>query len=91
MPVIKVIAGVPGDSFTVQNGILTINGKTYPLQQTDRAGKPLKRFYGESVRKLQKEEYILLSDYVPNSWDSRYWGPVEIKYIIKPLVVFHGK
>jgi len=33
-------------------------------------------------------KYILLSDFAKNSWDSRYWGPVGIQFLLKPLWLF---
>ena len=33
-------------------------------------------------------EYILLSDFAKNSWDSRYWGPVGVEFLVKPLWIF---
>jgi len=86
--VLKKIKGLPGDRFDVKNGFLELNGHSYHIMERDSSGRTLKVFYKQDDGLLGKEEYILLSDFVKNSWDSRYWGPVKIQFLLKPLWIF---
>lgn len=88
--VLKKIIGMPGDRFIVNNGFLELNGSLYPILNFDSSGRTLKLFYKENKRVLAKGEYVLLSDFVNNSWDSRYWGPVSVQFLLKPLWIFEN-
>ncbi|MBF0570446.1 MAG: S26 family signal peptidase [Candidatus Omnitrophica bacterium] len=90
--VLKVVQGIPGDHFIVENGSLKINGHSYPIMGKDSSGRALKLFYDQKAGLLNKGKYILLSDFVKNSWDSRYWGGVSIQFLLKPLwILGHNK
>jgi len=82
--VLKIIRGMPGDNFEVKDGVFKINGQSYPLMALDSRGRDLKVFYSKTGRVAQGK-YILLSGYVKNSWDSRYFGPVTVQFLLKPL------
>jgi conjugative transfer signal peptidase TraF len=86
--VLKMIEGLPGDHFLVKNKFLEINGYSYHIMDYDSSGRKLKAFYGPKEGILEKGKYLLLSDFVKNSWDSRYWGPVSIQFLLKPLWIF---
>jgi conjugative transfer signal peptidase TraF len=86
--VLKIIKGIPGDHFTVKGGYLELNGHLYHLMQKDSSQRSLGLFYPQKGGILGKGQYLLLSDFVKNSWDSRYWGPVSIQFLLKPLWVF---
>jgi len=86
--VLKKIKGLPGDRFVVKNNFLELNGHSYPIMGRDSNGRALKVFYNSSENVLNTGKYFLLSDFVKNSWDSRYWGPVSIAFLLKPLWVF---
>ena len=86
--VLKMIKGLPGDHFVLKNGSLELNGRTYHLMEHDASGRVLKSFYKQNEAVLDKGQYILLSDFAKNSWDSRYWGPVSIQFLLKPLWIF---
>jgi conjugative transfer signal peptidase TraF len=88
--VIKIIKGIPGDFFAVKNGFLRLNGEQYYIMNTDSSGRSLKMFYHQKQGIINKGKYILLSDFVPNSWDSRYWGQVDIQFLLKPLWLFEN-
>jgi conjugative transfer signal peptidase TraF len=88
--VLKMIKGLPGDSFVVKDGFLELNGYSYPIIGKDSSGRTLKVFYKEKEGVLEKGKYILLSDFSKNSWDSRYWGPVSIQFLLKPLWIFEN-
>ena len=87
--VLKRIKGLPGDHFIVQNGSLELNGYSYRIMDKDSSGRALRIFYDQKKGVLDKGEYILLSDFVKNSWDSRYWGPTRIQFLLKPLWIFY--
>ena len=86
--VLKIIKGLPGDHFTLRNRFFEINGHLYYIMGQDSSGRTLRTFYKQKDGVLDKDKYILLSDYVKNSWDSRYWGPVSIQFLLKPLWIF---
>jgi len=88
--VLKLIKGVPGNLFKVKNGFLELNGFSYYIMDKDSAGRRLDVFYKKKEAVLEKGQYILLSNFVPNSWDSRYWGPVSIQFLLKPLWIFEN-
>jgi len=88
--VLKKIKGIPGDRYVLRGRTLQINAKEYPLKDKDSRGRALKIFYPPAADVLGKGKYILLSDFVPNSWDSRYWGPVGIEFLLKPLWLFEA-
>jgi len=90
VPVLKMIKGLPGDYFVVKNGFLELNGYLYPIMDKDSSGRTLKVFYKQKEGVLDKEKYILLSDFAKDSWDSRYWGPVSIQFLLKPLWIFES-
>jgi len=86
--VLKVIKGIPGDHYSVKNGLFEINGIDYNIISKDSSGRPLKAFYSQNEGVIQPGEYVLLSNFIKNSWDSRYWGPVGIEFLVKPLWIF---
>jgi len=88
--VLKMIKGIPGDHFVVKHGFLRLNGRSYDIMDHDSSARPLKVFYKEKEGTLVKGKYILLSSFVRNSWDSRYWGPVSIQFLLKPLWLFEN-
>ena len=88
--VLKMIKGLPGDYFVVKNGFLELNGYSYFIMDKDSSGRTLRSFYKQREGVLDKGKYILLSDFVKNSWDSRYWGPVSIQFLLKPLWIFEN-
>jgi type IV secretory pathway protease TraF len=74
----------------VKNGFLELNGYSYSIMGKDSSGRSLKIFYEQKEDVIGKEKYILLSDFAKNSWDSRYWGPVSIQFLLKPLWLFEN-
>ena len=88
--VLKIIEGIPGDCFIVKNGALELNGTKYPIREKDSSGRPLKVFYRQKEGTLNRGEYILISNFTKNSWDSRYWGPVAVQFLLKPLCVWEN-
>lgn len=80
--IIKRIAAGQGDRVcTTGPEGLTINGKRIaPIVRADRFGRPLPHW--QECRPLTAGEYFVFSDRIPNSYDSRYYGPVRSGDII---------
>lgn len=89
-PVMKHIYALPGDRIEHQDGYLVINGevnRTIKLYTKDSAGNPLSFNYTTPYY-VPEERYMLISTHVENSWDSRYFGAVEIERSMKPWWLF---
>jgi conjugative transfer signal peptidase TraF len=80
-PLLKAVAAGPGDLVCTTGGRLAINGRDRaPIAQVDRAGRPLPRWIG--CRVLGAGELFVFSDRVPNSLDSRYFGPISTRQVL---------
>lgn len=74
VPVIKLIAARGDEHVCERAGILSIEGRPVVRVLTaDSAGRPLAAWRG--CRDLRTNEFLLLGD-APDSYDSRYFGPV---------------
>ncbi|PVM88607.1 S26 family signal peptidase [Caulobacter endophyticus] len=66
---------------------LVVEGRRLgPIAERDRAGRPLPRWRG--CRRLSAGEWVVFSGRIPNSFDSRYYGPVldaEILGVYAPI------
>jgi len=75
-PILKRLAAGPGERVCTTGGHLVINGRTLGLiVQTDLKGRALPHW--TACRTLGAQEFFALSLRVPNSFDSRYFGPVR--------------
>jgi conjugative transfer signal peptidase TraF len=84
VPLVKRIAAVEGDLVCASKGVVAINGvKAVRQLITDRAGRLLPRWKG--CQKLVWDEFFLLAE-APDSFDSRYFGPVKNTRVIGRLV-----
>lgn len=75
MMLLKRVAAVGGDRVCLERGRLHVPGAAAPVMGRDRAGAPLPQWTG--CRFLETGELFLLGD-TPESFDSRYFGPVRI-------------
>lgn len=74
--ILKAVAAGPGDLVCVGQGGLAINGEwRAPIASRDRANRELPHWTG--CRVLRPDELFVFSARVPNSFDSRYFGPVS--------------
>jgi conjugative transfer signal peptidase TraF len=83
-PLIKAVVAVPGDTIEFTPiGAIVNNVYFYltPPLQSDHTGQTLLP-YSFGTYTVDVDEMILLSDYSPNSFDSRYFGPVKVDTII---------
>lgn len=81
-PVIKVVWARPGSQYCIHAGMLT-TAKQVPLKiiPFDGEGRAMPEVTG-GCRRLNAGEYILASDRVKTSFDSRYFGPVDEELIL---------
>jgi conjugative transfer signal peptidase TraF len=89
-PVMKKIYALDGDTVVMNSDKIIINGERsndLEILERDSRGREVKRFFS-GICRLDKNEYWLMSDYKVNSWDSRYWGPVKIEFVLKPVLTF---
>lgn len=89
VPILKSVAAVSGDHVCTDDGWLVINGQVRgPILKTDRGGAALPRWAG--CRRLRDGEVFVFSDRIPNSFDSRYFGPVsraDIVGVFRPVTL----
>lgn len=79
--VLKTIVAGPGDAACVERGRLSINGRFLGLARSlDRRGRPLPQW--RACRALRPGEWFVFSDRISNSFDSRYYGPVQASDVI---------
>jgi conjugative transfer signal peptidase TraF len=85
--VLKRVAALPGDLVEVREEGIAVNGRLLPgtrPQPIDSQRRPLSRLAGLR-RRVPDGKCWVYSDTVPNSWDSRYYGPVPIASIVTPM------
>ena len=81
---VKRIVALNGDRVCAITGIISINGNTVAKQlEADSKGRPLSRWKG--CRTLGANDIFLLMENVPDSFDSRYFGPVPVASIVGRL------
>jgi conjugative transfer signal peptidase TraF len=77
VPLVKVLAGVPGDRVDVSPAGVSINGALWPNSQrryVTRSGERITQWMTGHFR-LPADRVLVLGVH-PESWDSRVWGPV---------------
>ena len=87
-PMLKAVAAGPGDDVCAASDRLVINGQDRaPIASRDGEGRALPRWTG--CRRLGPDELFVFSTRVPNSFDSRYFGPVRrdaVVGVFQPVV-----
>jgi conjugative transfer signal peptidase TraF len=92
-PLLKPVIARPGDTVAVSEDGLSVNGR--PIENTkarrlDSAGRPLEP-WPLGVYSVRPATVWVASTYHPNSFDSRYFGPIGVSMIrhrLRPLWVF---
>jgi conjugative transfer signal peptidase TraF len=91
--IMKRIVGVAGDRVTINQAGVEVNGvplkNSIPLTH-DAAGRPM-AYYPLTDYALGPDEVLLMSDYNPSSFDSRYFGPLHsptIESVVRPLLTW---
>ena len=81
-PLLKHVAGLPGDRICRFGALVTLNGNPVAhAQTTDRLGRELPSWRG--CRTLQQGEVFLLNA-APDSLDGRYFGALPATSVIGP-------
>jgi conjugative transfer signal peptidase TraF len=79
--ILKTIRAGEGDVVCARDQQLTINGaRLASIARVDRRGRALPQWAG--CRRLAQGEFFVFSARIPNSFDSRYYGPVRPSDVI---------
>ena len=87
---LKRLVAVGGDVVSITAAGVTVNGRLLANskpQAVDLAARPLPVWRLENYR-LSVGEVLLMSDYTPNSFDGRYFGPLsrtQILSVVRPV------
>jgi conjugative transfer signal peptidase TraF len=87
---LKRLVATGGDTVTIDAGGVTVNGRQLVNSapcQVDLAGRPMPVCRLRRVR-LSRDEVLVMSDYSPISFDSRYFGPIawgQIQAVVRPV------
>lgn len=88
-PLLKGIVAGPGDQVCTLGGQLVVNGRRLAaIADNDSEGRTLPHW--TACRAMRDGELFAYSDRAPNSFDSRYFGPVPAASVIgvyRPLFV----
>jgi conjugative transfer signal peptidase TraF len=91
--IMKRIVGVGGDRVTIDSSGVYVNGtrlkNSAPLLR-DAAGRPMPQ-YPLKDYVLDPDELLLMSEYNPASFDSRYFGPLHsttTESVVRPLLTW---
>jgi conjugative transfer signal peptidase TraF len=85
VPLVKRIAALAGDTICREQARVTINGiAVATAPRADSHGRALPHWSG--CRTLGQNEVFLLMPSVPDSFDGRYFGPIETSAVIGKLV-----
>ncbi len=89
---LKPVAGLPGDTVCITNGVVTINTRHAAVHLdalTTRYGLP----HTLGCFALGLEDIFVLSTHHPRSFDGRYFGPThreDITAVVRPLLIEGG-
>jgi len=85
VPLIKRAAALAGDTVCANGDTIWLNGKVLITRRaTDAKGRLLPHW--SACRKLARDDVFLAMVSVPDSFDSRYFGPISTTNIIGHLV-----
>ena len=79
--ILKTVVAGEGDRVCASDDRLVVNGRRIAaIAEKDRRGQPLPRW--RQCRRLRAGELFVFSNRIPNSFDSRYYGPVPTSDVI---------
>lgn len=90
---LKLIAGMAGDTVELTQDFVAVNGKRLPLSATltqDEASYPLQAI-PRGIYRLAPHTVWLMGTHDARSWDSRYYGAVSqamIQSAVKPVLTW---
>jgi conjugative transfer signal peptidase TraF len=85
VPLVKRVSALAGDVVCILDDEVIVDGETVARRlKRDHLGRPLPCW--EGCRTLHADEVFLLMAGVPDSFDSRYFGPVLLSAVIGRLV-----
>jgi conjugative transfer signal peptidase TraF len=90
-PLLKRVAGMPGDLLEIGQDGIAINGKLWPQSRAvarDSHGRPMPEAENFGSRTIPKRLALVLSDRHPGGFDSRYFGLVPMASLRKVEPVF---
>lgn len=84
-PLLKTIIALPGDNVFLTHKYIMVNNDIYFYRtiNQDKKGRILPIFPQRMYFKTQG--YWVLGTNAANSWDSRYWGPIGKKYLVRKV------
>jgi signal peptidase I len=80
IPLIKRVIGTPGDTLTLESNLVAVNGA--PLVEPYVYGAPTSCMQYCGTVTLEAGQYFVMGDNRTQSYDSRYFGPVNEQDII---------
>lgn len=86
---IKRIIGLPGETIEIKDNSVLIINKNHPKGTilNEPYIKNSSQFLLATTTLLNSNQYFVMGDNRAQSYDSRYWGPLESKYIIgRPIL-----
>ncbi len=90
IPLLKRIGAVSPQHVCVREGQVRIDGMPVAVVlRADRLGRPMPAWSG--CRALVVGEVFLLSNTHPGSFDSRYFGPIDVSSVIGPAHPIRGR
>lgn len=90
-PILKKVIAIAGDSVSVNNYFMTVNGLSYPAPRlrTDRRHQAVQKIIQNGYYPHTQFYWLYGANDPSHSWDSRYYGGVSRDHIIgtyKPLL-----
>lgn len=80
-PLLKAVVAGPGDAVCTDGDVLRVNGaRLANIVSTDSEGRVLPRWRG--CRSLASDELFVFSGRIPNSFGSRYYGPISRRAVL---------